>query len=170
MDIRAKYFGHIAFFLALSIGGVASFLFDAASPNPRYRIQDYPHGLIGVNLTKNGCDETIAYGQGSGMSGASNRNDELVEPVESRPLLLTKLPQPKYTEEARKDGVEGQVELKIVFLASGQIGSVRSVRELSGGLTDNAIKAARCIQFKPRIENWRRKSVVRSVEFKFTLE
>ena len=58
-------------------------------------------------------------------------------------------PEPKYTREARRAGVQGIVALKILLLPDGKIDRVRVVRRLPYGLTENAILAACEIKFKP---------------------
>jgi periplasmic protein TonB len=58
-------------------------------------------------------------------------------------------PEPSYTREARRGGVQGVVILKVLLLPDGKIGRVRVVRRLPYGLTENAIRAACEIKFKP---------------------
>jgi TonB family protein len=58
-------------------------------------------------------------------------------------------PEPRYTREARRAGVQGIVALKILLLPDGKIDRVRVVRRLPYGLTENAILAACEIKFKP---------------------
>ena len=61
-------------------------------------------------------------------------------------------PEPKYTREARRAGVQGIVALKILLLPDGKIDRVRVVRRLPYGLTENAILAACEIKFKPAMK------------------
>ena len=58
-------------------------------------------------------------------------------------------PTPVYTEEARQLGVQGEVELSVVFQASGAIKVVGVVRSLGHGLDQAAVQAAAQIRFKP---------------------
>jgi len=62
---------------------------------------------------------------------------------------ITARPEPRYTREARRAGVQGVVALKILLLPEGKIDRVRVVRRLPYGLTENAILAACEIKFKP---------------------
>jgi TonB family protein len=59
---------------------------------------------------------------------------------------------PGYTREARRVGVEGIVALKVLLLGDGKIGRVRVVRRLPYGLTENAIRVACEIKFKPAMK------------------
>ncbi len=65
------------------------------------------------------------------------------------PVEILSKPRPIYTEEARRQRVEGEVLLEVVFEASGRIRILRIVRGLGFGLDDAAMRAAEKIQFKP---------------------
>jgi TonB family protein len=71
--------------------------------------------------------------------------------VDSRAVIITK-PKPGYTRDARRIGVQGYVILKVVLSSNGKIDRVRVVRGLPGGLTENAIRAACKIEFRPAIK------------------
>jgi TonB family protein len=65
---------------------------------------------------------------------------------------ITAKPNPTYTREARRVGVQGSVVLKVLLLGNGKLDRVRVVRRLPYGLTENAIRAACEIQFKPAMK------------------
>jgi len=65
---------------------------------------------------------------------------------------LTAKKLPGYTREARRVGVEGIVALKVLLLGDGKIGRIRVVRRLPYGLTENAIRVACEIKFKPAMK------------------
>ena len=65
---------------------------------------------------------------------------------------ITSKPDPAYTREARRMGVQGVVVLKVLLLPDGKLDRVRVVRKLPFGLTENAIFAACQIKFKPAIK------------------
>ncbi len=67
----------------------------------------------------------------------------------STPVEIQFKPRPQYTEEARRLQIEGEVELEIVFEASGKLRVVRVVRGLGHGLDENAVQAAAAIRFRP---------------------
>ena len=62
---------------------------------------------------------------------------------------ITAKPEADYTREARRAGVQGNVVLKVLLLGDGKLDRVRVVRRLPYGLTENAIRAACEIKFKP---------------------
>ena len=65
---------------------------------------------------------------------------------------ITTRPDPAYTREARRVGVQGLVVLKVLLLGDGKLDRVKVVRRLPYGLTENAIRAACEIKFKPAIK------------------
>ena len=65
------------------------------------------------------------------------------------PVEIVYKPRPVYTDEARRRRVEGEVLLDVVFEASGSLHINRVVKGLGYGLDDNALAAARRIQFRP---------------------
>jgi protein TonB len=56
---------------------------------------------------------------------------------------------PDYTEEARRRGINGEVELEIVVRRDGSVGDVRLQRGLGAGLDQRAIDAVRQWRFAP---------------------
>jgi len=62
-------------------------------------------------------------------------------------------PRPDYTEEARKAKIEGEVLLRILFTAQGEVRVLETTKSLGYGLDDNAIRAARQIRFKPAMRD-----------------
>lgn len=71
--------------------------------------------------------------------------------IDSRAEMRRK-PRPAYTKEARRLRVQGFVTLRVLLSASGKISRVRVMKGLRAGLTENAIRAACKIQFKPAIK------------------
>jgi TonB family protein len=69
-------------------------------------------------------------------------------PAETPVEILYK-PKPVYTPEARSMHVEGDVQLEVIFNASGQIEVLRIVRSLGHGLDESARAAASQIRFRP---------------------
>jgi protein TonB len=72
--------------------------------------------------------------------------------VDERAIVTAK-PKPSYTKEARRNGVQGFVTLKVLLSARGKIARVRVVKGLPAGLTENAIRAACKMEFKPARKN-----------------
>jgi protein TonB len=65
---------------------------------------------------------------------------------------ITAKPLPGYTREARRAAVQGVVVLKVLLLGDGKLDRVRVVRRLPYGLTENAIRVACEIKFKPAMK------------------
>jgi TonB family protein len=82
---------------------------------------------------------------------------------------VTYKPRPSYTEEARKNQINGTVRLKVVFTANGTIGSITPVSSLGYGLTEQAIAAARNMRFEPAKRGGVPYTVSKVVEFNFNL-
>jgi periplasmic protein TonB len=65
---------------------------------------------------------------------------------------ITAKPLAVYTREARRVGVQGVVVLKVLLRGDGKLDRVRVVRRLPFGLTENAIRVACEIKFKPAMK------------------
>ena len=70
-------------------------------------------------------------------------------PVDFQPVEIISKPSPIYTEEARRLGIQGEVALSVVFLASGTLKITGVVKSLGHGLDEAAVEAATQIRFKP---------------------
>lgn len=68
--------------------------------------------------------------------------------ISSAAEILSK-PRPAYTDEARRLQIQGEVLLEVLFAASGEARVLRTIRGLGHGLDENAIAAARAIEFRP---------------------
>jgi TonB family protein len=83
-----------------------------------------------------------------------NLNERIVSDKEADSRAeMTAKPKPSYTKEARRIGVQGFVTLKVLLSASGKVSRVRVVKGLRAGLTENAIRAACKIEFRPAIKD-----------------
>lgn len=68
--------------------------------------------------------------------------------VQSRPQILNR-PRPDWTEEARRNRIQGEVILSATFAADGTVREIRVIRGLGYGLDEKAIEAAKLIKFIP---------------------
>jgi protein TonB len=82
---------------------------------------------------------------------------------------VTSQPEPRYTREARRAGIQGNVVLKVLLLANGKLDRVRVVRRVPYGLTENAIRAACEIKFKPAVKAGQEVSQWVTLEYPFRL-
>ena len=87
----------------------------------------------------------------------------------TRRALITFKPEPGFTEEARKNDVEGVVRLRAVLNASGSVTNISVVKGLPDGLTEKAIAAARQIRFTPAEKDGRAVSQYVVLEYNFTI-
>lgn len=85
------------------------------------------------------------------------------------PLMLVVKPKPKYTDEARKGNVTGNVRMRVTFLENGSIGSVQAVNDFDAGLTEQAMIATRKMAFLPMKRNGKSLNVTKVVVYNFSL-
>jgi TonB family protein len=84
-------------------------------------------------------------------------------------LKITSKPRAIYTDTARKNQIAGTVTLRVTFNANGSIGNIAVISGLPDGLTEQAIVAARNIQFEPAKRNGVAQTVTKQVQYTFTL-
>jgi TonB family protein len=69
-----------------------------------------------------------------------------------QPVVIIAKPNPQYSDEARKLGLEGEVLVQVIFPASGPVQVIKVVKGLGHGLDEAAIRAAEQIRFKPALQ------------------
>lgn len=89
------------------------------------------------------------------------------EDVES--LIIAAKKPPPYTDKARENRAEGTVKLRVTFHSNGTIGKIDILSGLPFGLTEQAIAAAKKIVFVPSKRNGIRVSIVRTIEYRFSI-
>ena len=90
-------------------------------------------------------------------------------PKVTQAVKILSKPRANYTDTARIDMIQGKVVLKVTFLASGAVGQITVVSGLRGGLTEQAIAAARAIRFEPAKVNGQAVSVTKTIEYNFAI-
>jgi TonB family protein len=108
-------------------------------------------------------------GNGNGTGTGESGNPPPRAVGESVPFHIISKPRPAFTPEARQANFSGTVVLRVTFLANGSIGSVSAVKGAPYGLTETAIAAAHNMTFSPAKVNGVPTTVVKSVEYTFTL-
>jgi TonB family protein len=118
----------------------------------------------GIGTGKNGGigsgDGTgVGPGRGFNMGGGDPRlgggdlnADGSAKSVDSKPQALNR-PRPNYTEEARKNKIQGVVRARALIGADGGVKQVRVISGLSDGLNEEAILAVKQMRFKPATKN-----------------
>ena len=99
------------------------------------------------------------YGTGSGVGSSSSDSS----------LRILHKPRPEYTDVARTNGTEGVVRLRVTFLANGEVGNITALNDLGDGLTEEAVIAARKLQFEPATLNGVPTSVTKTLEYTFSI-
>jgi TonB family protein len=84
------------------------------------------------------------------LGGGSNPNAPATA-VDVKPIPLNS-PSPRYTEEARKNKIQGTVRVRVLIGADGGVKQVRMVRGLPDGLEEEAIRAAYQLRFRPAMK------------------
>ncbi|HXR96765.1 MAG TPA: energy transducer TonB [Terriglobales bacterium] len=110
------------------------------------------HGGGGGNGNGNGRGVQSA-GFGDGAAAASPARAAVAAAEAISPVEILYKPEPKYTPEARSAGIQGEVLIRVSFLASGNIEVGGLVRGLGYGLDQQALEVAREIRFKPATRN-----------------
>jgi protein TonB len=111
-----------------------------------------------------GSGSGIGEGSGGGTGGGPYRPGSGIEP----PRLLREV-KAEYTEDARRRGVTGDVELEIVVTRDGGVSEVRLVKGLGAGLDDRAVAAVRQWRFAPARRKGVPVDVIVEVAVEFTL-
>ena len=84
-------------------------------------------------------------------------------------LKIISKPRPKYTDLAGQNYVQGNVVLRVTFLANKQIGEISTITSLPYGLTEEAINAAKMIKFEPAMKRGKVIAVRKTVSYNFTI-
>jgi protein TonB len=79
-------------------------------------------------------------------------------------------PNPLYTKQASKDGLEGPVTLQIVVKPDGSVGNVRVLQGLGKGLDQSAAKTVSTWRFTPSMKNGKPVAVRVDVTINFILQ
>ncbi len=106
----------------------------------------------------------IGDGTGGGTGGGPYRPGSGVEP----PRLLREV-KASYTDEARRAGITGDVEMEITIRRDGSVSDIRILRGLGGGLNERAVAAVRQWRFAPARLKGTPVDVIVEVAVEFTL-
>ncbi|HLJ76953.1 MAG TPA: TonB family protein [Acidobacteriaceae bacterium] len=110
-------------------------------------------GVVG-GTGKPGSHGTVAKADfGNDPYGTAPARPVRQEVPASTPIVVLSKPLPEYTAEARQLRIEGDVTLKVRFLATGQVEVLGVISGLGHGLDERAKIAAERIRFKPATAN-----------------
>ena len=97
---------------------------------------------------KHGTVQSTGFADASAATEAPKKRAAVSDSPTSMVEILDK-PRPQYTAEGRKQRIEGDVVLDMVFLANGSVQVNRVISGLGHGLDEAAVHAAQEIKFKP---------------------
>jgi TonB family protein len=106
----------------------------------------------------------IGDGSIAGIGGGPYRPGAGITP----PSLLREV-KPVYTEDGRRRGIEGEVEMDVVVRSDGTVGTVNITRGLGAGLDQRAIDAVRQWRFTPARRHGKPVDVLVEVAVEFRL-
>jgi protein TonB len=132
-------------------------------------------GVSGDSGTGGGAGTGHGTGIGSGNGARVGAGESVdynsvfsVGSVTVRPQILGR-PTPGYTDEARRNQIEGSVKVSVLLKADGTVSDIKVARGLGYGLDEKAIEAARQLRFVPGQKDGHAVSVRLFLEFKFSL-
>ena len=94
------------------------------------------------------ADNTPAAGEGAGTGFGTIHGSG--GPTKPRAIYT---PIPEFSDQARKDHVQGTVVLKVTVDANGDVADVKVTKGLGSGLDEKAVEAVRTWKFKPGTED-----------------
>jgi TonB family protein len=118
---------------------------NIASPGS-FDLADAANARNGRNL------ERVVHQSGFGdvdVSAKPERPKKRAEIEAATPVEILFKPKPDYSDKARTAKVEGEVLLRVLFSAMGDVRVLDIVRGLGYGLDENAVRAAQQIKFRP---------------------
>jgi len=95
---------------------------------------------------------------------ADDFRDEDLNKNYDKPVEITSKPRPR-----RRNNVSGRIKLAVEFRHDGQIGFIFPLIQLPDGLTENAAEATKNIKFNPAIRNGKTVTVIKFIEYSFTI-
>lgn len=149
--------------------GVAKFLKSFTLINPWERWK-------GIRTNEAFDDSEFSTGSGATFESSVCRNIGKTETKKSAakltrnsPLRLISKPQAKYPEEAKKNGVQGTVSLRVTFLKDGSIGEITVVKGINKKMDESAINAAKLIKFEPQRKGGKFVTITKTIEYNFAI-
>lgn len=123
---------------------------------------------------RSGIGDGYEHGRGGNTGGGNNQVGVAGEEIYTSKMgiinpAITHKQKPLYTEEARREKIQGDVILSAVLRKDGTITDIKVVRGLGYGLDEEAIKAASKIKFIPGTKNGQAVNVRARLEFAFQL-
>lgn len=143
----------------------------AATPAPEVKPTPSPTPSLPASLVTAEKDQDYRCTDDGSLAQLLDRDETggFAEKEVDQKAEITARPDAPYTRDARKMGVQGVVVLKVLLLGNGQLDRVRVVRRLPFGLTENAIRAACKVKFKPAVKAGKEVSQWVTLQYPFRL-
>jgi TonB family protein len=129
--------------------------------------------LLSVNSSDRpfwrGQEETLRTFAAYYAEKEKNKNAATATDANVTPLKILAKPRASYTDRARQAGVSGIIRLLVAFSETGKVTGVLVLTSLGYGLDEEAVKAARGIQFEPEKRGGTAVMTVKPVEYSFTI-
>jgi TonB family protein len=93
-----------------------------------------------------------SFGDSQAAAPANEPRRREAAPAQT-PVEITYKPRPDYTPEARARKLQGEVLVKVLFTAAGEVRILELVKGLGYGLDENATRAAKEIRFTPAMRD-----------------
>lgn len=150
-----------------SVKSEIGFLKDATDTlkTGKERCKDKPNS----NMLDDIYDSTLAFYEYFSREKSEPTSDPIVPDPNVTPLKILSKPKPSYTNSARQSNTQGTIKMAVLFGANGKIQFTLLLSRLSDGLDEQAIIAARKIQFEPMKRDGKAVSVVRILEYSFAI-
>ena len=123
---------------------------DPGLPWMRDRNNSEGSGKHGIG---NGDDHGMRDGPGDGVGIGKDSGPYAIAATQ---VVCKYCPDPLYSDEARKEKLQGQVTMRVLVGADGRVRDVQVTRGLGLGLDENAMRAVHAWQFFPARDNARR--------------
>jgi TonB family protein len=127
-------------------------------------------GIPGASGTSNtGSYGKVASAGIPAMAAAAPVTPRVTATPQTTNLEVISKPPPQYTSEARQLKVQGDVVLRVTFLATGQVVVQGVVRGLGHGLDEEARRVAQQIRFRPATRDGRPVDMTTTITITFQL-
>ncbi len=156
----------VSFGLAFSISLFAAAFLYKTNFSDIFKKESKPAPKI-VSSTNNGSGSAVCYPPSDKKDASEKATEKRAEKTTG--VKIISKPRANYTNEARTNSVQGKVVLRVTFSANREIGSISVISGLPDGLTEQAINAAKGIEFKPATRGDVPYSVTKPVEYTFTI-
>ncbi len=124
---------------------------------------------IPIKIPENGNNSGNGLESGQGIKKIPQTNPQMPTTKITAGVQILSKPKALFTDFARFFQMSGKVTLRVVFSANGTIGTITPMKKLPFGLTEQAIIAARGMKFEPAIRDGVAYSVIKPVEYTFTI-